>query len=54
MHGPVTVSGGNDGPPHDGDIAIATEVEVCVTVLSVVATKTAITATVNINSTTEE
>jgi hypothetical protein len=54
MHGPVTVSGGNDGAPHDGDIAIATEVKVGVTVLIVVVTKTAITATVDINSTTEE
>jgi len=61
MHGPVTVSGGNDGPPHDGDIAIgvvvisiATEVEVGVTVTIVVATETAITVTVDIDSTMKE
>jgi len=61
MHGPVTVSGGNDGPPHDGDIAIgvvvisiATEVEVGVTVMIVIATKTVITVAVDIDSTTEE
>ena len=61
MHGPITVSRGNDWPSHNGDIAtgvvvisIATEVEIVVTVTIFVAAKTAITVTVDINSTTKE
>jgi hypothetical protein len=61
MHGPVTVSRGNDWTPHNRDIAsgvvlisIATEVKGVVTITISVATKSAITITVNINSTTKE
>jgi hypothetical protein len=50
MHGPVTVSRGNDGSPYDGDIAISTKVKVGVSVVA----KTVITVTVDIHSTTEE
>jgi hypothetical protein len=50
MHGPVTVSRGNDGSPYGGDIAISTEVKVGVSVV----TNTVITVTVDIHTTTEE